>query len=305
MQASGRGWLPHHSPAGTAVHWTGAYRRDSLSSQWRAVVEVSLFRMGSSRPACHSRVCRLRVSLRLCHLCAAPCLPLPPCGDLSCACCEAAWIAACLSRCSAKSVWCKLKEYAFENDLIHWWKIWLNLSEQLDLLKVQPRIRRMKPISQFHTAAATPDSFQRIGKGQEDNITLNRPFTYLELSCQVNKRIKAPPANCCKNSRSPFSRIQACSPPSVRDDKSIAKIPVTFCRDLQGFWQIFIKRHWRGDFISRYYAVLISVSGSFSFSSDRNFPRNFEDRTRMGRKNIYFDSRHLLLAVSPPPVTII
>ena len=36
-------------PAGTAVPWTGAYRRDSLSSQWRAVVEVSLFRMGSSR----------------------------------------------------------------------------------------------------------------------------------------------------------------------------------------------------------------------------------------------------------------
>ena len=194
-----------------------------------------------------------------CAILAPPCCPLPPCGDLSCACCEAAWIAACLSRCSAKSVWCKLKEYAFENDLIHWWKIWLNLSEQLDLLTVQPRIRRMKPISQFHTAAATPDSFQRIGKGQEDNITLNRPFTYLELSCQVNKRIKAPPANCCKNSGSPFSRIQACSPPSVRDDKSIAKIPVTFCRDLQGFWQIFIKRHWRGDFISRYYAVLISA----------------------------------------------
>ena len=33
---------PQHSPACTAVPRTGAYRRDSPSSQWEAVVEVSL-----------------------------------------------------------------------------------------------------------------------------------------------------------------------------------------------------------------------------------------------------------------------
>ena len=27
MQAAGRGWVPHHSPAGTAVPWTGASTR--------------------------------------------------------------------------------------------------------------------------------------------------------------------------------------------------------------------------------------------------------------------------------------
>ena len=36
----------------------------------------------------------------------------------------------------------------------------------------------------------------------------------------------------------------------------------------------------------------------FLFQQRQNFPRNFAERTRMGRKNFFFDSRHLLSAVS-------
>ena len=41
---------PQHSPACTAVPRTGAYRRDSPSSQWEAVVEVSLSPRGIIAP---------------------------------------------------------------------------------------------------------------------------------------------------------------------------------------------------------------------------------------------------------------
>ena len=41
---------PQHSPACTAVPRTGVYRRDSPSSQWEAVVEVSLSPRGIVAP---------------------------------------------------------------------------------------------------------------------------------------------------------------------------------------------------------------------------------------------------------------
>ena len=39
----------HHSPASTAVPRTNAYRRNSPSSQWEAVEEVSLIPVGHRR----------------------------------------------------------------------------------------------------------------------------------------------------------------------------------------------------------------------------------------------------------------
>ena len=50
----------HHSPAGTAVPRTSAYRRNSPSSQWEAVEEVSLSPWGIVASCPHDRVNRVR-----------------------------------------------------------------------------------------------------------------------------------------------------------------------------------------------------------------------------------------------------
>ena len=71
---------PKHSPACTAVPRTGVYRRDSPSSQWEAVVEVSLSPRGivAHLPAtAGSTGCVDRSGL--CHRRAAP-FAAPPRG---------------------------------------------------------------------------------------------------------------------------------------------------------------------------------------------------------------------------------
>lgn len=73
---------PQHSPACTAVPRTGVYRRDSPSSQWEAVVEVSLSPRGivARLPAtAGSTGCVDRSGLR--HRRAAP-FAAPPRGGL-------------------------------------------------------------------------------------------------------------------------------------------------------------------------------------------------------------------------------
>ena len=91
---------PRHSPACAVGILTIVHRRNSLSSQWRAVVEVSLFPHGivaNALAAARLTGCVNRSGITDTVL-APPCLPLPPHGRMSCACYEAD-PSACLSRC--------------------------------------------------------------------------------------------------------------------------------------------------------------------------------------------------------------
>lgn len=71
----------HHSPAGTAVPRTSAYRRNSPSSQWEAVEEVSLSPWGIVAP-CPPRQGQQGTVSRSGYAVLAPsCSPLRPTGD--------------------------------------------------------------------------------------------------------------------------------------------------------------------------------------------------------------------------------
>ncbi len=71
----------HHSPACTAVPRTNAYRRNSPSSQWEAVVEVSLSPWGIVAP-CSPRQGQQGTVSRSGYAVLAPsCSPLRPTGD--------------------------------------------------------------------------------------------------------------------------------------------------------------------------------------------------------------------------------
>ena len=79
-------WLrlasPCHSPACAVGILTIVHRRNSLSSQWRAVVEVSLFPHGivaNALAAARLTGCVNRSSI-VDTVLAPPCLPLPPHG---------------------------------------------------------------------------------------------------------------------------------------------------------------------------------------------------------------------------------
>lgn len=79
-------WLrpasPCHSPACAVGILTVVHRRNSLSSQWRAVVEVSLFPHGivaNALAAARLTGCVNRSSI-VDTVLAPPCLPLPPHG---------------------------------------------------------------------------------------------------------------------------------------------------------------------------------------------------------------------------------
>ena len=75
---------PQHSPACTAVPRTGACRRDSPSSQWEAVVEVSLSPRGivARLPATAGSV--VHVDRSGCAIVAPPRSPLRRAGDCTC-----------------------------------------------------------------------------------------------------------------------------------------------------------------------------------------------------------------------------
>ena len=74
----------HHSPAGTAVPRTNAYRRNSPSSQWEAVEEVSLSPWGIVAP-CPPRQGQQGTVSRSGYAVLAPsCSPLRPTGDCTC-----------------------------------------------------------------------------------------------------------------------------------------------------------------------------------------------------------------------------
>ena len=121
--------------------------------------------------------------------------------------------------------------------------MWFDLPEQHDLFCIQITLCWSEPVSQFHPAPSSPNSFHRIGKRQEHDVTKNRPFTYSKLCRKMRNRILPPSDDHCINCSSPFRRIQPCSPLPVRDENSIAKIPDTFCHDFENSSDISTFRH--------------------------------------------------------------
>ena len=71
----------HHSPASTAVPRTNAYRRNSPSSQWEAVEEVSLSPWGIVAPCLPQQGQQGTVSRSGYAVLAPSCSPLRPTGD--------------------------------------------------------------------------------------------------------------------------------------------------------------------------------------------------------------------------------
>ncbi len=130
-----------------------------------------------------------------------------------------------------------------ENNPIVLVKVWFELSQQHNLLRIQKAVCRLKPIGQLYTAPASPNSFHRIGKRQECDVTENRPFTDREFCRQVRHRIIPSRDNHCINRSSPFHRIQPCSLLPARDTNSIAKIPDTFCHDSISYRELFTFCH--------------------------------------------------------------
>ena len=137
----------------------------------------------------------------------------------------------------------ELKQDAVQNNPIFLIQMRLDLLLQLDLPGIQEVICRLEPVRYLYTAPASPNSFHRIGKRQEHDVTKNRPFTDGEFYCQMWNSIISPRDDHCIDRSSPFRRIQPCSLLPVRDSNSIAKIPDTFCHDSKSFQEKFTFCH--------------------------------------------------------------
>lgn len=137
----------------------------------------------------------------------------------------------------------KLQNDAVENNTIFLVEGRFYLLQQRDLLWTQKAVCWFEPVRYFHSAPASPNSFQRIGKHEEGDVTENCSLTDTEFCCQIRRRIRPPRNDHCIDRRSPFRRIQPCSLLPVRDTNSIAKIPDTFCHDSKSFQEKFTFCH--------------------------------------------------------------